>query len=337
MAQIGTSKGSFKIYIPLFIIILTIGVASWYWYRDYNLYISSDDAHIESDNVQISAKMLGRITRLYASEGDTIKEHALLAEIDSLDLIAQKKQTLAMLEQAYAQLEQAKAKLNYDNENIKVFEVYNEKAKEDYERAKIQVAADVITREQYDHLKKAWETTKAQLDVAKIQLSVSRAQIESANTAVGYANAQINVIETQLSNTRLYAPFNGIIAKKWLLGGDIVQPGQSIYSLTGKSLRWVIVFLEETKLSAIHLNQTAKFTIDAFGERVFQGKVFSIGASTASQFSLIPANNASGNFTKVTQRIPVKISIDSDDEGSDIKKLGILPGMSVVVKILKDK
>jgi membrane fusion protein (multidrug efflux system) len=337
MAQSGTSKGSFKIYIPLFIIILLIGVASWYWYRDYNLYISSDDAHIESDNVQISAKILGRIARLYASEGDTIKKNTLLAELDSLDLIAQKKQTLAMFEQANAQLEQVKAKLNYDTENIKVFEVYNEKAKEDYERAKIQVAADVITREQYEHLKKAWETTKAQLDVAKIQLSVSRAQIESANTAVGYANAQINVIQTQLSNTKLYAPFDGIIAKKWLLAGDITQPGQSIFSLTGKSLRWVIVFLEETKLSAIRLNQTAKFTIDAFGERTFQGKVFSIGASTASQFSLIPANNASGNFTKVTQRIPVKISIDSVDEGSDIKKLGILPGMSVVVKILKDK
>ena len=123
MAQSGTSKGSFKIYIPLFAIILLIGVASWYWYRDYNLYISSDDAHIESDNVQISAKILGRIARLYASEGDTIRKNTLLAELDSLDLIAQKKQTLAIFEQANAQLEQEKAKLNYDNENIKVFEV----------------------------------------------------------------------------------------------------------------------------------------------------------------------------------------------------------------------
>jgi membrane fusion protein (multidrug efflux system) len=140
-----------------------------------------------------------------------------------------------------------------------------------------------------------------------------------------------------LNNTKLYAPFDGVIAKRWLLAGDIVQPGQSVFSLTGKSLRWVIIYLEETKLAAVHLNQTAKFTIDAFGDRVFHGKVFSVGASTASQFSLIPANNASGNFTKVTQRIPVKISIDRDDNGSDISKLAILPGMSAVVKILKDK
>jgi membrane fusion protein (multidrug efflux system) len=258
-------------------------------------------------------------------------------ELDSLDLLAQKNQTLAMLVQANAQLEQVKAKLNYDNENIKVFEVSNEKAKEDFERAKVQVAGDVITREQFDHLKKAYETTKAQLDAAKTQLSVSRAQIESANSAIGFANAQINVINTQLNNTRLYAPFDGVIAKRWLLPGDVVQPGQAVFSLAGQSLRWVVVYLEETKLSAIHLSQSAKFTIDAFGNREFRGKVFSVGASTASLFSLIPANNASGNFTKVTQRVPVKISIDSDEKGSDIKKLGILPGMSVVVKIIKDK
>ena len=98
-----------------------------------------------------------------------------------------------------------------------------------------------------------------------------------------------------------------------------------------------MVYLEETKLSDIHLNQSAKFNIDAFGDRVFQGRIFSIGSSTASQFSLIPANNASGNFTKVTQRVPVKISIDSVDGGENIKNLSIIPGMSVVVKILKNK
>ncbi len=337
MAQGETSKKGIKIYIPLILIIIITATAIWYWYRDYSMYISTDDAHIESDNVQIGSKILGRIAHVYAEEGDTIQKSALLVELDSLDLLAQRKQTLAMLEQANSQLGQVKAKLNYDTENIKVFDILNEKAKEDYDRAKLQVAGDVITREQYDHLKKAFETTKAQLGAAKMQLSVSKAQIASANSAIEFAGAQINVIETQLNNTKLYAPFNGIIAKRWLLAGDIVQPGQAVFSLTGQSLRWVIVFLEETKLSAIHLNQTAKFTIDAYGDREFQGKVFSVGATTASQFSLIPANNASGNFTKVTQRIPIKISIDSDDKGQDVKKLAILPGMSVVVKILKDK
>lgn len=337
MAQSGTTKKGIGIYIPLFLIILITGTAFWYWYSDYTRYISTDDAHIESDNVQIGSKILGRIALLYGAEGDTVKKNTLMVELDSLDLLAQRNQTLALVEQAISQLEQAKAKLNFDTQTIKVYEVSNEKAKEDFDRAKIQIAGDVITKEQFDHFKKAWETTKAQLEAAKSQLSVSRAQIESANSSIGLANAQIQVIQTQLTHTKLYAPFDGIISKRWLLAGDIVQPGQSVFSLTGKTERWVIVFLEETKVSELRLGQTAKFTIDAFGDRVFNGKIFYVGASTASLFSLIPANNASGNFTKVTQRVPVKISIDSDEKGSEIKKLGILPGMSVVVKILKDK
>ena len=261
----------------------------------------------------------------------------MLVDLDSLDLLAQKNQTQAMLIQSQSQLEQVKAKLNYDNENIKVYEVSLEKAKDDYERAKVQVAGDVITKELFDHLKKAYETAKAQLEAAKVQISVSKAQIESAKAAIGFANAQINVIVTQLTNTKLYAPFEGVIAKRWLLAGDIVQPGQAIFSLAGQNIRWVVVYLEETKLSEIHLNQQAIYTIDAYGDKVFKGKIFSIGASTASLFSLIPANNASGNFTKITQRVPVKISIDSDENGKDVKKLSILPGMSVVAKIVKDK
>ncbi len=326
-----------KIYLPLTVIVILVVVGTWYWYKDYSRYITTDDAHIDSDNVQIGAKILGRISCLYAIEGDTVKKGALLVELDSMDLIAQKEQTQAVLVQSQSQLEQVKAKLNYDKENIKVFEVSLEKAKDDYERAKVQVAGDVITKELYDHLKKAYESANAQLEAAKVQLSVSKALIESAKAAIGLANAQINVTDTQLTNTKLYAPFDGVIAKRWLLAGDIVQPGQAVFSLAGQNLRWVIIFLEETKLADIHLNQQAKFTVDAFGNKVFMGKVFSIGASTASLFSLIPANNASGNFTKITQRVPVKISIDSDEDGKDVKNLSFLPGMSVVVKILKDK
>ncbi len=337
MAQNGTSTGKLKIYLPLLVIVLLVFFGIWYWYRDYSMYISSDDAHIESDNVQISSKILGRIGRLNAIEGDTVKKGKMLVDLDSLDLLAQKNQTQAMLIQSQSQLEQVKAKLNYDNENIKVYEVSLEKAKDDYERAKVQVAGDVITKELFDHLKKAYETAKAQLEAAKVQISVSKAQIESAKAAIGFANAQINVIVTQLTNTKLYAPFEGVIAKRWLLAGDIVQPGQAIFSLAGQNIRWVVVYLEETKLSEIHLNQQAIYTIDAYGDKVFKGKIFSIGASTASLFSLIPANNASGNFTKITQRVPVKISIDSDENGKDVKKLSILPGMSVVAKIVKDK
>ncbi len=98
---------------------------------------------------------------------------------------------------------------------------------------------------------------------------------------------------------------------------------------------WVVAYLEETNISSVHPGQSVRFTIDAFPDAEFDGKVFLVGSSTASVFSLIPANNASGNFTKVTQRIPVRISIDNEENNINISSLNILSGMSVVVKIIK--
>jgi len=160
--------------------------------------------------------------------------------------------------------------------------------------------------------------------------------VGSAEAAVKSASAQIGVIESQLKNTRLYSPTDGIIARRWLLPGDITQAGQSIFTIYNDHKYWVEINLEETKLANIHTGQAAKFTIDAYPGVTFHGKVEYIGSNTASQFSLIPPNNASGNFTKITQRVEIKISIDSVEPGNDLKKYSFLAGMSVVVKIIKD-
>jgi len=159
--------------------------------------------------------------------------------------------------------------------------------------------------------------------------------ISTASAAVESANAQVKVLNTQLKNTRLYAPADGTLAKRWLLQGDVVQPSQAVFTLTLNKNLWVVAFLEETKISEIHAGQSVRFNIDAFPGVRFNGKVFLVGSTTASVFSLIPANNASGNFTKVTQRIPIRISIDSADNYKDLSQFNIFSGMSVVVKIFK--
>jgi membrane fusion protein (multidrug efflux system) len=202
-------------------------------------------------------------------------------------------------------------------------------------RAKNQSDGGVIAPEQFDHIKKAYETASAQLEAAKAQLLVSKSMISSASASVETANAQIKVLDAQLKNTRLYAPADGLVAKGWLLPGDVVQPSQSVFTLTLNKNLWIVAFLEETKISDIHTGQRVKFTIDAFPDVKFNGKIFLLGSSTASVFSLIPANNASGNFTKVTQRIPVRISIESADNNKEVSSYNILSGMSAVVKIIK--
>ena len=333
--ETGSTKKKSRVLIPSLTVILIILVAAWFWYRDYSRYFSTDDAHVDANNITVSSKILGRIVELNAEEGDTIQKDMLLVLLDSTDLTAQRNQLLAVRDQALINLAQAEARYNSDTKSLRVMEINVEKANEDFERAKKQADGGVITREQLDHASKAYESALAQLDASRAMLQVSRAQINSAEAAVKTSEAQVKVIETQLRNTRLYSPANGLVARRWLLPGDIVQPGQSVFTVTDAGKFWIVAFLEETKISEIHNGQKVRFTIDAFPHVRFSGKVFSIGTSTASVFSLIPANNASGNFTKVTQRVPVKISIDSADNGKDISSFSIRSGMSAVVRIFR--
>jgi membrane fusion protein, multidrug efflux system len=329
-------KGKLRVYIPLAIVILSVFTGAWYWYKDYSTYITSDDAHVDADNVSIGSKILGRISAIHGNEGEFVKQGMLLAELDSSDLISQRNQALTLRVQAMANLAQSEAKYISDQKSIKVLEINLERANEDLDRAKSQSEGGVITTEQFDHIKKAYETASAQLEAARALLTVSKSVISSASAAGESANAQVKVLDTQLKNTRLYAPADGIIAKRWLLPGDVAQPGQSVLTLTISNNLWVVAFLEETKIAHVRQGQDVRFSIDAFDGVKFRGKVFLIGSTTASVFSLIPASNASGNFTKVTQRIPVRISIESADNNMDISSFNILSGMSAVVKIIRN-
>jgi len=330
-----SNKKRLRVYIPLAIVIIIVLTGAWYWYRDYSMYITSDDAHVDADNVSVGAKIMGRLSSVYANEGDRVKQGMLLADLDSTDLVAQRNQTLALRAQAQANMIQAEVKYNSDQKGIKVLEISLDRASDDMARAKNQSEGGVITPEQFDHIKKTYETASAQLEAAKALLLVSKSMISSASASLETSNAQVKVLDTQLKNTKLYAPADGVIAKRWLLPGDVVQAGQSVFTITISKNLWIVTYLEETKISEIHPGQSVKFTIDAFSGVKFSGKIFLVGSSTASVFSLIPANNAAGNFTKVTQRIPVRISIDSADNNKEISSFNILSGMSVVVKIIK--
>lgn len=325
---------NFTVYIPLIILVLIVLAGGVYWYIDYSKYVKTDDAFVTSDVVTVSPKIMGRVSKLYVNEGDSVQAGELIAELDSTDLLAQKQQILASKQQAEAGKIQSVAKYDFDTKSTEVLKISLDRAKEDYDRARLQFNGGVITKEQFDHVKKSFETANAQYQAGITQLNLSKSQINSAQATVISADAQIHVINTQLGNTRLYAPVNGVVAKRWLLSGDMVSPGQSIFTINNNSSFWVMVYLEETKLETLKIGQDAVFTLDMYPDLEFSGKVFMIGSTTASQFALIPASNASGNFTKVTQRIPLKISIDKVSVG-DLNKLSLTTGMSAVVKIVR--
>ena len=142
---------------------------------------------------------------------------------------------------------------------------------------------------------------------------------------------------TATENYRIVSPVDGLIAKQGVVPGALLQPGENIFTLNeGKEL-WVAVYLQETKFNEIRMGQSALFTLDAYPGLTFYGKIFYIGANAASEFSLIPPDNASGNYTKVAQRIPLRISIDRVEGKEKLKaNLRLLSGMSANVKIIKE-
>jgi len=296
-----------RVLIPFFIILLAAAVAV-YWYIGQLGYIYTDDAYVDGNQLSVSSKILGRITDLNVDEGDTVKQGQLLVKLDPTDLKAQENQAEAMLA--------------LDKESITLAKVNVEKAQDDFKRAQTQFKDNVIPKEQFDHMQKALEAAKATYNI-----SVSK---------VGTAQAQLKVIKTQLENTEIFSPMNGVVAKRWVLAGDVVSPGQPIFTIYNLNDIWVTADLEETKLGSIHLGDTVDISVDTYPDQKFKGQVFQIGSNTASQFSLIPPSNASGNFTKVTQRVPIKISIKpviKNGQQDPPKNIKLLPGMSVEINV----
>jgi membrane fusion protein, multidrug efflux system len=294
-----------RVIIPVLLLVLAAAASVRYWYVNLRGYVSTDDAYIDGDKITTSSKILGRIAELTVDEGDTVRTGQLLVRLDDSDL--------------RAQVVQAEAGLNYALQNVSLAQVSLARAEDDFARAARQFQDKVVTLEQYDHAQKAREMARAQLAVASAQVTTARAQLQ--------------VVQTQLQNTQIYAPFRGVVAKRWVMAGDVVQPSQPILSVNDLEDIWVSAIFEETKLAAIHVGDSVRILVDAYPRREFAGRVKLIGASAASQFSLIPPNNASGNFTKVTQRVPVRISITPPAAADGQEAPALLPGMSVVIKV----
>jgi membrane fusion protein, multidrug efflux system len=328
-----TKARRIRAYIALAIVLCGLLFFGYKWYKNYTSFEKTDDAYVDADRVSVSSKMLGRIAALHAAEGDSVVKGALLVELDSADMAAQKQQAEAAVRQAEAALNQSQTRMELDNRSLKVQEISLSRAEEDFNRASAQMKGNVITKENFDHSQKTLETAKAQLEVAKAQLSVSRSMITNAQRSVELSLAQVNTIQTQMGNTRIAAPVSGNIAKRWLLPGDIASPGQAIFTITRTDSVYVTAFFEETKIADVYIGKEVELTVDAYPDVKFRGVVNYIAANTAGQFSLIPPSNASGNFTKVTQRIPIRISITGSDNKVRYPHLKLVSGMSVFVKI----
>jgi RND family efflux transporter MFP subunit len=279
------------------IIVLVVIVAAFYgatWWIGSVAYVSTDDAAIDGRQVKLSSKMMGRISRIMATEGDRVAAGQVLALLEDKDLRAQETQAVASL--------------NYAKQNLSLAKVNLDKSQDDADRMGKLYAAGATTRENNDHAQSA-------LQVAKAQYTLSDASVETST-------AQLGVLETQILNVSISTPIDGTVEKVTLNPGDVAQPGQTILSVNNLDALWVIANFEETKIGKIRNGAPVTITVDAYSGRVFKGKVDMIRAG------IVPSAFQIGDFTKTTQRVPVKISFTSPLDG-----IILLPGMSVEVKV----
>lgn len=304
------------------------------WVRSQT-HIETDDAFIEAHIHSVSSRISAPVKRVLVDENQFVHQGELLVELDGADYQARAKTAQASLEMAknetsgdYAQVESTRAGIGLANARL-------EQANIDLKRGEALFAKEVIPREQLDRLQTARKV--AQMQLKEAQESERRAQALIGMPGTGAREARVaqkqGELETaalNLSYTRIVAPTDGYITRNSVEPGNYVQPGQGMMAVVPLKDAWVTANYKESQLTHVKPGQEVEFTVDSYPGQVFRGKVLSIMAGTGAAFSLLPPENATGNYVKVIQRIPVRISID---QGSDPKHL-LRVGMSVVPTIL---
>jgi membrane fusion protein (multidrug efflux system) len=285
------------LFIFIGLVICAIFLVIWSIY--FRPFVGTNDALIDGYKVTVSSDISARITKLYVDEGDFVKTGDLIAEMD--DTISQ------------SQKIEAEAKIVSLRASVMVEEFHYEKVRNDFERAVKGFEEGVTSAQQLDHAQKNFAMSKSKLEMTKADLE--------------YAITQLGVIETILTHTKVWAHIDGKIVKRWVWEGDVMRAGQAMFSLYDLKDVWVLANLEETKMKNVKVGDKVEIHVDAYPDKKFHGKIFVIKGAAASEFSLIPQDNATGNYTKVAQRIPLKITIEPSEE------LYLFPGMSAEIKI----
>ncbi len=384
----------------LFVALVAAGAWLHYRYR-----ISTDDAQVDGDIYQISAKVFGSVLDVPVKDNQHVKAGDVLVRIDPRDLQAkvdQEKAALALAEgqshaaeatvpmtrettqsgtsgmsaalsgaqaqaaQADTAVAQASTDLAIAHSNLASAEANNEKAQADLARMRPLVAKAEISQQQFDSYSAAAKVTAAQLkaaqdrvrfseqgittahaaaDAAKArvaqmgaelvqstanqrQVTVTTAQAVSAAARVQESRANLAAAELNLSYATIIAPIDGEVTKKTVEVGQIVQPGQALMAIIPLQSVWVTANFKETQLAGVHRGQRAEVDVDMYG-RTIEGRVDSIAGGTGARMSLLPPENATGNFVKVVERIPVKIVFDRLPDGVVLR-----PGMNVDATII---
>ena len=331
------------------------------WLHYYFTHASTDDARVKGDLIAVSPTVQGKIRLLPIQEGDRVEKGQLIAQLREEDYHAQVDVAAGVVQTVEAELKEAEAELALVREKTHKevaeataavcaaqarqdeAEASLRQASLDFDRIKKLHRSKTVSSSEMDRAQATFDLCHARVEVAKevIKENQAKLQIAEANTAGVIlkeqrveslrgrweeARAALTAAKLKLDHTTVTSPIDGIVAKKVANIGEVIKVGQTIAVIVDLNTVWVEANLEETKVEHVRLGQTVDVKVDAYPGTKFTGRVANIGAAAASEFALIPENRSAGNFTKVTQRIPIKIEVINPT-------FQLRPGMMVVVGI----
>jgi membrane fusion protein, multidrug efflux system len=313
-----------------------------FWYIDNVGYETTDDAAIEGHVIQVSPKVSAHVKTVYFDDNYQVKKGDILIELDPRDFEVNLASTAANLASAQSKLTEAEAQQNVAQASLGQAkadllsaQATADNAKADLDRNEHLFQTHVIDRREYDASVAQAKSAVANVESAtkkvasqEAQVQLASAQYITASSGEKQAEAQLRQAQLQLSYTKIFAPFAGRITRKSVEPGNYVQPGQTLFSLVPPDV-WVVANFKETQLKQMKVGQPVSVRVDALPDRHFQAHIESFQVGTGGRFALLPPENATGNFVKVVQRVPVKIVFD--DPIANLERLW--PGESVEPKV----
>lgn len=323
-----------------------VGVHRWWFGRSH---VSTDDAQVDGHIVPVLAKVGGFVEQIRVDDNQHVQMGDTLVVLDDRDLRAQLAKadadlaailstvgTSGRVGQAAAQLSSARAQAAAAHAAVTQAEANAARAKRDLERYQALAQRNIVSQQQLDAAQAAATSSEAQrlsaeraAAAADQQVIAAQAALRGADARVAAARAARDEAALQVSYATITAPVTGVVSKKSVELGQLVQPGQPLMSVVPLDDIWVVANLKETEVQNVHPGNPASIEVDAYSGRSFPGHVESLSPATGAKFSLLPPDNATGNFTKVVQRIPVRIRFDDPQDSSAILR----PGMSVTATI----
>jgi membrane fusion protein, multidrug efflux system len=344
--QAKSRRPTAKVFALALGVLLLLGAGSWYghyWWTVGRFLVSTDDAYVGAKNATLSAKIMGYVSEVLVADNAHVHEGDIIARIDdgdyqlavqtALDNIATQQATVERIgKQITAQeaaVDQAKAQLTSS-------QAAATRADLELKRQQDLAARNIASRQTLEQAQATRDQANASVQSAQAAVEAAQATVDVLKAQQVEASRSLNQLQTakakaerDLSFTVIRAPFDGVVGNRAMQVGDLVQPGQRLASLVPLDAIYIDANFKETQLANLHPGQPVDIAVDAFSDRKLKGRVVSVAPASGSVFSLLPPDNATGNFTKIVQRLPVRIAVPAA-----VAEQGMLrPGMSVVVSV----